>query len=159
MSRLTSANLPEIKRRYREEFRPLYEDFASRLRSLLEILIYQSKIPVVQIGSRIKSAESFVEKLERKNYQNPFEQIKDFLGIRIITFYQDDINEIVKIIRQEFELDYTHSVDKTTTITPEAFGYRSVDLIISLSPLRLSLDEWKRFADLCFSIINPVMCC
>lgn len=148
MAEPKSPTLSEFERRYREEYRPLYEAFVPRLYSLLKELIDNARIPVDHIEYRVKTSESFLEKIERKIYDDPFDQIKDFAGVRIITYYQDDVDRVMQIIDKEFDVDETHSVDKITALGSDEFGYRSVHLIASLSERRATLDEWKRFAGL-----------
>lgn len=81
----TLLDQKEIERLYREEYRPLYEEFAARLHALLELLVKDAGIPVDHIEHRVKTVESFVEKLERKSYADPFQQIKDCVGLLTIS--------------------------------------------------------------------------
>lgn len=148
MAESKSPELIEFERRYREEYRPLYEAFVPRLHNLLKELIDNARIPVDHIEHRVKTLESFLEKIERKIYNDPFDQIKDFAGVRIIAYYQDDVDKVTQIIRKEFDVDETHSLDKMTVLGSDEFGYRSIHLIASLSERRAILDEWKRFAGL-----------
>lgn len=138
----------EIERLYREEYRPLYEEFAARLHALLELLVKDTGIPVDHIEHRVKTIESFLEKIERKSYPEPFRQIKDCIGLRIVIFYQDSVKNVVKMIREEFEVDEANSLDKIEDLGETEFGYRSVHLVVSLSNQRGNLREWKRYAGL-----------
>lgn len=138
----------EIERLYREEYRLLYEEFAARLHALLELLVKDISIPVDHIEHRVKTIESFMEKIERKSYPDPFRQIKDCAGLRIVTFYQDSVQSVVNMIREEFEVDEANSLDKIEDLGETEFGYRSVHLVVSLSNQRAILREWKRYAGL-----------
>jgi len=137
----------EFKRRY-SELRPHYKEFAYRLHGLVDDLIKHVGIPVVNIEHRTKTPESFIEKIKRKSYNDPFDQIKDFAGLRIITYYQESVDRVKEIIYKEFEIDEAHSIDKNSDLGPGEFGYKSVHLIISLSQERAKLDEWTSFAKL-----------
>lgn len=143
-----TSNQIEFERLYREKYRPLNEEFTRRLYELLTLLLENTGIPIQKIEARTKTIESFLDKVERKSYDNPFEQIKDLTGIRIITYYQDNVNKVSELIRSEFDVDEIHSIDKTMTLGPEEFGYRSVHLVVSLAKSRARLNEWKRFAGL-----------
>jgi putative GTP pyrophosphokinase len=148
---MEDGNVPdrrEIERLYREDYRPLYEEFAARLHALLEMLVKDTGIPVDHIEHRVKTIESFMEKIECKSYADPFQQIKDCLGLRIVTFYQDSVKNVVNMLREEFEVDEANSLDKIEDLADTEFGYRSVHLIVSLSPQRAILREWKRYAGL-----------
>jgi len=142
-----NRDLSEFERLYREK-RYLYEDFARDLRDLMEKLIKNAGIPFDKVVYRTKDIESFLKKIVRKVYDDPFEQIKDFAGVRVITYYQDDAEKVIRMIRAEFEVDEAESVDKVNHLSANEFGYRSVHLIVSLSQNRAQQPEWKRFAGL-----------
>jgi ppGpp synthetase/RelA/SpoT-type nucleotidyltranferase len=146
--KISEQDRAEFERRYLEEYRPLYEEFASRLQSLLEEVTNNAGIPVDKIASRVKTVESFLEKIERKPYIDPFTQIQDCVGVRVITYYLDDVERVTEIIRKNLEIDNANSIDKLLDLSPEEFGYRSVHLVVSLPESRVTLDEWNRFAGL-----------
>ncbi len=122
---ITPHNQDEFKQQYQEK-RQLYETFALRLQELLKELTHNAKIPCDKIVFRVKTLESFLEKIERKLYTAPFEQIKDLAGVRVVTYYLDDVERVRQLIYQEFTVDEQHSVDKITHLGAEEFGYRSV---------------------------------
>lgn len=82
------------------------------------------------IESRIKDFESFYEKISRKKYENPFEENEDFCGIRIILYFQDDIEKVNKIIEENFIIE--ESENKSNKLEDNEFGYRSNHLIIKV---------------------------
>ncbi|MDY0095052.1 MAG: RelA/SpoT domain-containing protein [Candidatus Vecturithrix sp.] len=139
--------LEEFKQQYQEK-RQLYETFALRLQELLKELTQGANIPCDKIVYRVKALESFLDKIERKTYTAPFEQIKDLAGVRVVTYYLDDVERVRQLIYQEFTVDEQHSVDKIMRLGPEEFGYRSVHLIIAVSEPRVNLHEWSPFAGL-----------
>jgi len=129
--------------------RASFERFEKLLRDLVENLIKNEGIHV-QISSRTKSIQSFKEKMERKekegkSYLDPLNQITDLVGIRIITHYLKDIDKISDLIKNEFEIDETNSLDKSEILDIDQFGYKSVHYIISLSSSRRDLSEWGEF--------------
>lgn len=133
---------------YRNELRPLYESFAAKLHALLDDLVIKSEISVAQIEHRAKTVEGFLGKLERKNYEEPFQEIKDFAGVRVITYYQDDVLRVANLLRHEFAFDKDQSIDKFEELDVDEFGYRSLHLIISLKEPRKSLLEWRTHSNL-----------
>src|SRR5512136_1958706 len=140
-----NRDLSEFERLYGEK-RHIYEDFAKDLRDLMEKLLKNADIPFDKVVCRAKEIESFLKKIVRKAYDDPLEDIKDFAGVRVITYYQDDVEKIIRLIRAEFEVDEEHSVDKIVHLGDNEFGYRSVHLIVSLSANRAQQPEWIRFA-------------
>jgi putative GTP pyrophosphokinase len=133
-----------------EIIRPLYERYRIKATSLIEELISESNIDIVSIESRTKEIESFEEKTSRpgKKYKNPIKEITDLCGIRIITYYTEDIHKIAELLEKEFEIDIENSIDKTKVNSPDKFGYLSLHYVIKLGKKRNSLIEWKSFKDL-----------
>jgi ppGpp synthetase/RelA/SpoT-type nucleotidyltranferase len=126
-----------------------YERFEKLLSDLVEKLIKNEGISA-QISSRTKSLQSLKEKLERKGkeekpYEDPLNQITDLVGIRIITYYLEDIDLICNLIKKEFIIDEKNSLDKSAILGIDQFGYKSVHYIVSLSSPRRDLPEWNEF--------------
>lgn len=122
-----------------------YNIFCKKLKDLITSVLDDSNIVYHIIESRVKSIESFREKLlrEGKNYSNPLEEITDFTGVRVILYYQNDVEKVVNIIKREFKIDSGNSIDKKKLLKENEFGYLSVHLIASLNKTRGQLPEWK----------------
>jgi GTP pyrophosphokinase len=146
---VTEVSPEEWGNRYRAT-RVTYDSMTNRLRGLAADLVSDAGIDVIQIEARTKSVESFVEKISRKGkkYNNPLVDMTDLVGLRIITYYREDVPRIGEILKDEFQIDERNSVDKTAGLDPDRFGYLSVHYIASLSPARRKLAEWKLYADI-----------
>jgi len=131
-----------------QRIKPLYEDFNERIKNLLQSLIDENNIKYHLIESRTKSIESFKGKILRKDnkYSNPIEEMTDLAGVRIILYYQDDVEKIEEILKKEFIIDEENSIDKGKLLKTNEFGYQSVHYVIKLSDKRSTLIEWKRFS-------------
>ena len=90
-------DLQEIEAEYRDVRRPVLESLGGLLHSLLSALLNSASIDVGQIEHRVKTVESFVGKIERKAYDKPFEETKDLLGLRVITYYNDDVHRVSEL--------------------------------------------------------------
>ncbi|EGW39179.1 hypothetical protein [Desulfosporosinus sp. OT] len=127
----------------------LYETFTLKIKNLVVDLMKAKKIKVNVIQSRTKDVESFSNKIKRKSrkYIDPLNEITDICGIRIIVNYQDEVDEIFNMIKEEFEVDEVNSIDKGSLLNPNEFGYRSVHYVASLASERKELTEWKAFSN------------
>lgn len=109
----------------------LYESLGRNIVESIKILLTTSKIPILSIYYRVKSIESFLEKIDRKAYADPIEDIEDICGIRIICYYQKDIEKITDIIKTEFSIH--ESETKEDRLEQNQFGYRSHHLIACIN--------------------------
>jgi len=121
-----------------------YKALGPLLCDIFEKILTESNIKYLSIYNRVKTEESFTDKIERKGYTNPLNEIEDILGIRIICFFQKDIKFISNKLIDELTIH--ESTTKEEKLDSNQFGYRSHHLIASISP------EWKSnpsFRDLC----------
>lgn len=100
---------------------------------LLKEKIEKNGIPTLSIASRIKEKQSLQEKLFRKHGKyHSLEELTDILGVRIITYFADDIDKIGALVESLFKIDKENSVDKRQEIDATSFGYLSLHYICSL---------------------------
>ena len=101
--------------------------------SIINEIIHDLGIEVLGFEHRVKTEDSLVGKLYRKGdtYRDLYD-ITDLLGVRIITAFVDDVDNIGRLVRDRFEIDYENSIDKRETLKVDAFGYLSVHYICSL---------------------------
>ena len=71
--------------------------------------------------------------------------ITDICGIRLITFFEDEVDAVGAVIKREFTIDQRNSTDKRSLLDPDRFGYLSLHFVASLSSERLQLTEYRRF--------------
>lgn len=121
----------------RQEFKEHYDNalglYQKLLKSIDDVISSQLSdegIPYLHIQKRIKSFDSCFEKVNRKHYQDPFEQIEDFCGLRIVCYYPSDVERIAQMLRSEF--DITSEEDTQARLKPNEFGYRSLHFIVSI---------------------------
>ena len=127
----------------------LYKNFANSVRQLLEVLLESEKIYYNAITCRVKDKESLIKKIELKQGKySSLRDITDIAGIRIITFYSDDVDKVAHLIEKEFEVDRDNSIDKRRAMEPDRFGYCSVHYIVGMSSNRLKLREYQSYKDL-----------
>jgi len=84
------------------------------------------------ISYRIKEPDSIISKIRRKNIENPFEQIHDIVGFRVVCLFLTDLDEIKNIIYENF--DVFEEDDKINDTELNIFGYMSLHLKCRLKP-------------------------
>lgn len=98
---------------------------------LLTELFKQQKFNIHLISGRTKSQASLAVKIQKSNHKyQDLSEITDLCGIRIITCYEDEIDQIAALIKAHFSIDETNSVDKRKLLKAESFGYTSLHLIL-----------------------------
>lgn len=129
--------------------RNLYQEFTSEVERLLNRFLTDDGIKCNAIVSRLKNRESLSEKIDRKHdkYKN-LGSITDIAGIRVITYYAEDVNKVADIIEREFIIDKENSIDKREALEPDRFGYCSVHYVAEMNQNRLSLREYQAFSGL-----------
>lgn len=127
----------------------LYDLFGRTLHALLSQILQERSIAIHSITYRVKELALLEEKLTRpgKNYEQ-LDDVTDLLGLRIITYFADDVDQVMAIIDQEMEVDVERSVDKRPLNDPDRFGYASVHRICKLPDMRTQLTEYRPFTGL-----------
>lgn len=117
----------------------LYDSAIKELKTKIEILNDEYKYfyeyePIEYVTSRVKTAESIIEKLERKNYEltyaNLFEKINDIAGIRIVCNFKDDVYKIAEAIESFQDLKILEKKDFMKK--PKLSGYMSYHMVVEV---------------------------
>lgn len=120
--------------------------FCERTKSLVEELLKDAGIRYQSVQARVKTRDKLKEKYidPKKNYKG-LNDITDQVAVRVITYYEDEVDRVAEIIAREFVID-PRSVDKRET-EPEKFGYYALNYVCKYSTGRVSHVEYKKFAD------------
>jgi ppGpp synthetase/RelA/SpoT-type nucleotidyltranferase len=117
---------------YREK-QPIFERLRSIVTERLQKSLEDNNIMVAGIDSRIKTEESLTGKLELKGYKyRTLDDITDILGVRVITFFNDEVDVIAAIAEKLFVIDWDNTVDKRKMLEIDRFGYMSLHYICRL---------------------------
>ena len=122
----------------------LYNDFTHEMQELITNLLMGKNIRIHSIVSRTKEENSLKNKIDQKKYTQ-LEEITDLCGVRIITYFSDDVDQIADIIQESLAIDPANSVDKRKLLSPTQFGYLSLHLVAGLKPDQLQLPYYQKF--------------
>jgi putative GTP pyrophosphokinase len=109
----------------------LYSRLGQNIVEALKTFLTENNIGCLDIYYRIKEFDSFYEKIDRKGYKNPFDEIEDICGIRVICYYASDVEKIKKIISDEFEI--IEEQNKSELLGLKEFAYRSQHFIVKIN--------------------------
>ncbi len=120
-------------------------DLAKATENLLQTILKVEDISVHSIQVRVKDRAKLKSKYCKpdKDYRG-LDDISDLVGLRIITYYSDEIDRIAGIVTREFAP--IGSIDDKRLGQPETFGYSALHVDCGYSQRRLESTEYKRFA-------------
>jgi GTP pyrophosphokinase len=126
--------------------------FCARTKSLVEAILQDANIRYQSVQTRVKTRNKLREKYldPTKNYTE-LDDITDLAGLRIITYYEDEVDRVAEIIKQEFDLDLENSVDKRKG-DPDKFGYNAINYVCGHHPKRKGDVEYRKFGKVRFEI-------
>ena len=113
-----------------KERRHIFERMDKLVFDKLRWTFQENGLYINSIEHRIKTEKSLRGKLELKGAKyKTLDDITDILGVRIITFYTDDVDKVAAIVKHVFDVDWRESVDKRKLHQLDSFGYNSLHYI------------------------------
>lgn len=121
-----------LLRQYRE-LRPTLQQLADEASSLLRHALREQGIYITAMEHRVKTEKSLRGKLELKGAKyKSIDNVTDLVGLRVITFYTDEVDKVATIAKRIFDIDWQESVDKRKLHQLDSFGYNSLHYICRL---------------------------
>lgn len=117
-----------LLRQYRE-LRPTLQQLADEASQLLRHALREQNIYITAMEHRVKTEKSLTGKLELKGAKyKSIDDITDLVGLRVITFYSDEVDKVAAIAKRVFDIDWQESVDKRKLHKLDSFGARGTSL-------------------------------
>ena len=131
MERLLDAHSQQILREYLDHL-PDFQEQAKEIYETIQETLQKVGLVVASVEYRVKSEDSLAGKLELKGAKyKSLADITDIIGLRVITFYSEDVDKVASAIDRLFLIDWDNSVDKRKLLEIDSFGYLSLHYICS----------------------------
>lgn len=142
---------PEVSA-WLDEILPKHARLTDVVLALVKSLLREHQDKILEIVGRTKDRANTIEKIARKGYATPGRQLSDLTGIRVIVFFESQIEPICTLLREIFDVIEDEVADHTRAAAPDRFGYRSMHLTCKLGGRRDNLLEYKDITNLQFEI-------
>lgn len=109
----------ELRRQYKSKAE-VFRRLKGVVRFVITRELKKKKIPFHSVLARIKSFNSLLEKVQRRKITDPFSEIRDIVGLRVVCLYLDDLEKIADIIRTSFAVIEEENIDTDT----DSFKYQ-----------------------------------
>ena len=120
-----------ILQEYRDNL-PLLNKTADEVRASLRKAMDDAGLIIAALECRVKTEHSLAGKLELKGSKYAsLGDLTDIIGLRVITFYIDDVDKVASAVERLFTVDWENSVDKRKLHDIDSFGYLSLHYICS----------------------------
>jgi putative GTP pyrophosphokinase len=119
----------ELKKSFERELET-FRELETEGKFILERSLRDNRIPIHSLTSRVKGADSFVEKAQKLSFKDPLREMQDIVGLRVVCLFLSDLARVTKAIRDSF--DVVREDDKIEGTEVTSFGYMSVHFIVRM---------------------------
>ncbi|WP_409439810.1 GTP pyrophosphokinase family protein [Psychromonas sp. GE-S-Ul-11] len=128
------------------DLKPKYNRLAENTSLAMKQFLSESKISSFDVEFRVKEQKSFLEKVTRKEVADPFLEIEDIAGVRVICYYKEDLVKIDNIIHEQFDISSVSN--KFEELQVDQFGYTSNHYIVTIKKEWLGAPNYRGLDDL-----------
>ncbi len=134
---MRGADLDELRQRFLDS-RPQLERLRDEVRERLEAELLVRGHRGVALEARVKEVASFVKKALRKEYADPWEEIRDKVGVRLTATYAESIPDLAAMVSDVLVVH--HFENKRSELAPNRLDYLGSHFEASLRPGATSSD-------------------
>ncbi|GAB6902907.1 DUF429 domain-containing protein [Kineosporia succinea] len=120
---------------------PALVDAADTFVALVTSILDEAGINYLSVNGRAKAVASFAGKASRRGpngelvYTDPLREINDQIGVRVITYVQDDVATVADVIHDQLLVKKDRDMGEMVA-RQGRFGYRSRHMLIALDAAR-----------------------
>ncbi len=139
---MTEKSTDDIRKQY-ERNTNIYRQVRDAAVTAIRKALSETDIKVHDVLSRVKDTDSFLKKVESRDFGDPFEDLDDIIGLRVLVLFLPDIDRVGEVIKACFKL--VKEDDKTKKNIASDFGYLGTHYTVTLDT------EWtgRQNAGLC----------
>lgn len=115
---------------YFTTMRSRYEQLVDEVVYALSEYVPKQNIETSEILGRAKSLASFKEKIARKAYSDPFQQMRDLAAARVVCLFESDLQRVKDIVVDTFQV--IELEDKSEGLGDDLMGYQGYHLVVRL---------------------------
>ena len=142
----------ELLQQYKNLF-PVFTQMAEVIPEKLKSFFDEAGIIVAAVEHRVKTEESLTGKLRLKGSKYPdIFALTDIVGLRVITFYIDDVDKVASVLERLFEIDWENSIDKRKAHDIDSFGYLSLHYICRIPEKAYSNPDYPELNKIRFEV-------
>ena len=132
---------------------PVFSQMAEVIPETLKSFFDEAGIIVAAVEHRVKTEESLSGKLRLKGSKYPdIFALTDIVGLRVITFYIDDVDKVASVLERLFEIDWENSIDKRKAHDIDSFGYLSLHYICRIPEKAYSNPDYPELNKIRFEV-------
>ncbi|MFF5178235.1 GTP pyrophosphokinase family protein [Micromonospora sp. NPDC000316] len=136
-----------------EDLTGLAGSLGPKAREWIKELIDDAGMHLHSVEARVKDRADAERKILDKGVgEYSLENMTDVLGVRVITYFPDEIDSVASIIEREFGVDHENSVDKRALLDPDRFGYLSLHYVVRVRQDLCSRRDFEKYCDFKFEI-------
>jgi putative GTP pyrophosphokinase len=113
-----------------EQRRQQFFDLKDEAYFILDQQLRSTNIKVHSLTSRVKTVDSFIEKSVRKDLEDPFRDIEDVVGLRVVLLFLSDMPDTLKLIRQSFTVRSEENKVESSDVSN--FEYMSIHFNVEI---------------------------
>ncbi|WP_353886115.1 GTP pyrophosphokinase family protein [uncultured Deinococcus sp.] len=114
-----------------QTWRAQYEALRDAAVAQMGRLVRGAGLNIHHVTGRVKQPLSLADKLRRKpgRYAR-LGDVTDLVAVRVITYFESDVQVVAGLVEAGYVVDWDHSVDKSKMHDPDRFGYLGVHYVV-----------------------------